>query len=184
MVSLTKKSFIAAAVAANTIQQSAAFLPTHQITRHNKPHVASSSLQMCICIHCKHVTNCAAYHFVEKQHSQPHMNKDPTWQPREGNPTIQLNIRESEDSKNEWKKFWEEHDDEQRKAEEAYARENNGEQAPEGTALFGETKYDLTGGTTYEFDVVACEDFLEEKDAWVKNMPEEVRIANPDFVPT
>ncbi|EED93068.1 predicted protein [Thalassiosira pseudonana CCMP1335] len=96
---------------------------------------------MCICIHCARVTNCQAYHFVEEQHSQPHINKDPTWEPRNGSPTIQVHIRP-------------------------------------------ETSYDLSGTTSYEYDVVECEDFVEEKDAWVKNMPEEIRIANPQFVPS
>jgi hypothetical protein len=31
----------------------------------------------CICIDCARVTNCAAYHFVETKHSQPHMTDNP-----------------------------------------------------------------------------------------------------------
>ena len=50
--------------------------------------------------------------------------------------------------------------------------------------MFGEKQYDLSGTTSYEYDVIECEDFVEDKDAWVRNMPEEIRIANPDFVPT
>ena len=111
------------------------------------------------------------------------MNKNPTWEPRDGSPTIQVHIRQGEEAKNEWNKLFEEHEDETRKAEELYALENNGETAEDGT-LFGETRYDMTGTTTYEYDVVECEDFVEEKDAWVKNMPEEIKAANPDFVPT
>ena len=38
--------------------------------------------------------------------------------------------------------------------------------------------------TTIEYDVVACQDFLEDHGRWVRNMPEEIRLANPDFVPT
>jgi len=167
----------------NKVQHSNAFIPTSKITKRYNTKVTSSSLHMCICIHCKHVTNCSAYHFVEEQHSQPHMNQNPTWEPREGSPTIQVHIRQEEEANNEWDKLWQEHEDETRKAEEVYAVENNGEQAEEG-ALFGQTKYDMTRITTYEYDVVECEDFVEEKNAWVKNMPEEIRSANPNFVPT
>lgn len=79
--------------------------------------------------------------------------------------------------------MWDEHEEETRRAEEAVAAENNGGNV-EGVPLFGSTQYDLSGTTTYEYDVVKCEDFVEERDAWVKNMPEEIRIANPHFVPT
>jgi len=53
----------------------------------------SSPLQMCICIDCQLVTSCKAYHFVERKHEQPHMTETPTFLPREGSPTIQVNIR-------------------------------------------------------------------------------------------
>jgi len=84
---------------------------------------------------------------------------------------------------NVWEKFYAEHEEETRKAEEKYALENHGAKAPEG-ALMGETVYDMAGAATYEYDVVECDDFVEERDSWVKNMPEEIRRANPDFVPT
>ena len=61
---------------------------------------------------------------------------------------------------------------------------NNGSEEGDDTPLFGEKQYDLSGTTSYEYDVVECEDFVEDKDAWIRNMPEEIRIANPDFVPT
>lgn len=38
----------------------------------------------CICIDCARVTNCAAYHFVETKHEQPHMNENPTFEPVNG----------------------------------------------------------------------------------------------------
>ena len=157
-------------------------LQTH--AKHRRPTMLSP-LQ-CICIHCKHVTNCSAYHFVEQQHGQPHINKTPTWEPRNGSPTINVHIRPDEDetTQNELDKMWMEHKEETRRAEESYAESNNGQQADEDTALYGNTQYDLSGTTTYEYDVIECEDFVEEKDAWVKNMPEEIRLANPDFVPT
>ena len=37
---------------------------------------------------------------------------------------------------------------------------------------------------TTEYDVVACEDFRKDVGRWVRMMPEEIRRANPDFVPT
>lgn len=180
---MTKFSIAAVIAAAQAIQYTAAFLPAQQLTLRCKQQSTTTSLQMCICIHCKHVTNCQAYHFVEGQHSQPHINKDPTWEPRDGSPTINVNMRQNSNVKLQLAKMEEEHEEETRKAEEAYMQENNG-QIPQDGMLTGETKYDVSGAIEYEFDVVGCEDFVEEKDAWVKNMPEEIRLANPDFVPT
>lgn len=138
---------------------------------------------MCICINCARVTNCLAYHFVEEQHSQPHINKSPNWEPRNGSPTIQVHIRPDANRKAEKAlgQMWKEHEDQTRQAEEdsMKTKEGDGE-----VSLFGEKQYDLSGITSYEYDVVECEDFVLSKDAWVKNMPEEIRIANPKFVPT
>ena len=138
-----------------------------------------SSCQMCICINCARVTNCSAYHFVEEQHAQPHINKKPTWEPRNGSPTIQVHIRPNADRKAEMEleKMWNEHESQTNQAEEA-------DEGKGGTPLVGDIQYDLSGMTSYEYDVVECEDFVREKDAWVKNMPEEIRLANPTFVPT
>ncbi|KAL3782539.1 hypothetical protein HJC23_005213 [Cyclotella cryptica] len=183
---MAKFFLILGAIFSCTVRESIAFTPTPQFQlRRNNQHQRStlSSLQMCICIHCARVTNCSAYHFVEQQHSQPHINKHPTWEPRNGSPTIQVHIRPDDTSKRELRKMWEEHEEETRRAEEAFAAENNGQDV-DGTPLFGSTQYDLTGTTTYEYDVVECEDFVEERGAWVKNMPEEIKIANPHFVPT
>ncbi|KAL7462534.1 hypothetical protein ACHAXS_002914 [Conticribra weissflogii] len=150
--------------------------------RRKGTHHRSSSLQMCICIHCARVTNCSAYHFVEEQHNQPHINSNPTWEPRNGSPTIQVHIRPDGDRKaeRELEKMWDEHEDETRLAEAKAQMETSGGDNP----LVGSKQYDLSAVNTYEYDVVQCEDFLEEKDAWVKNMPEEIRLANPHFVPT
>ena len=149
------------------------------------PRSIISQLQ-CICIHCKHVTNCSAYHFVEQQHGQPHINKTPSWEPRDGSPTINVHIRPDEDkaAENELGRMWQEHEDETRRAEESFVESNDGREADENEALFGSTQYDLSGTTTYEYDVIECEDFVEERNMWVKNMPDEIRLANPDFVPT
>jgi hypothetical protein len=38
--------------------------------------------------------------------------------------------------------------------------------------------------TTIEYDVVACEDFIEDIGCWVRNMPDEIKKVNPHFVPT
>jgi len=42
--------------------------------------------------------NCQAYHFVETKHEQPHMNEKPTFKPRDGNPKIDVHIRNSRSS--------------------------------------------------------------------------------------
>lgn len=180
------------AAAASLLLSSAVAFSTSSSTNiisrtHNEIRRPLSFSQLhCICIHCKHVTNCSAYHFVEQQHGQPHINKTPNWEPRDGSPTINVHIRPDEDktTENELGKMWQEHEEETRRAEESYAESNDGKQAEEDEALFGSTQYDLSGTTSYEYDVIECEDFVEQKDMWVKNMPEEIRLANPDFVPT
>jgi acyl transferase domain-containing protein len=50
--------------------------------------------------------------------------------------------------------------------------------------LHGETVYDLAPVTTYEYDVVKCADFVLDQGCWVRHMPEAIRLANPNFVPT
>lgn len=147
---------------------------------------SKQKLKMCICINCKYVTNCAAYHFVEERHSQPHMTDDPTFTPRDGSPTIHVNIRSQyEMGKNEeLKKMWREY-----KQEEVAALNKQEQQSiNEGTQTdaIGPTTYNFenVGEVSYEYDVVKCEDYVEEMGCWVANMPEEIRLANPDFVPT
>ena len=125
-------------------------------------------LSMCICVDCAFVTNCTAYHFVESKHEQPHMTDHPTFEPHNGSPTVHVNIRTRSDDQ-VVQRMWKEHAKETEKA---------------GDGNSGETKYDLQPETTYEYDVVACEDFVLDKGCWVRNMPEEIRRANPDFVPT
>lgn len=132
---------------------------------------------MCICINCARVTNCAAYHFVETKHAQPHMNENPTFSPREGSPTIHVNIRTNRDH-TVVPRIWKEHEEETRRAEEMSTS------AKDGTELHGSTVYDLSPVTTVEYDVVACADYVEDKGCWVRNMPNEIRKANPHFVPT
>ena len=45
---------------------------------------------MCICINCTYVDRCKTYHAVETQHQQPHLNDNPSFEPK--NPTINVNI--------------------------------------------------------------------------------------------
>lgn len=135
-------------------------------------------LDMCICIDCALVTKCAAYHFVEDKHEQPHMTEDPSFTPREGSPTIHVNVRTSrtDSDKEKVARMWNEHEDETAKAEADSPGEKDG--------LHGKTVYDLSPVTTYEYDVVKCQDFVQDTGAWIRNMPKEIRDANPDFVPT
>eukprot|EP00536_Pseudo-nitzschia_multiseries_P013951 jgi/Psemu1/291161/fgenesh1_pg.634_\ len=60
---------------------------------------------MCICVDCQWVASCKAYHFVETKHKQPHMSEAPTFLPREGSPTIQVNIR-TEPRDNRERRLW------------------------------------------------------------------------------
>jgi hypothetical protein len=88
------------------------------------------------------------------------MTEDPTFDPRDGSPTIHVNIRttNTEDREKEIQRMTEK--------------------------LHGETVYNLAPVTTTEYDVVACADFVEDKGCWIRNMPQEIRDSNPDFVPS
>ena len=37
--------------------------------------------------------------------------------------------------------------------------------------------YNLSSKTTYEFDVIKCEDYIEDKGCWIRNMPQEIKDA-------
>ena len=76
--------------------------------------------------------------------------------------------------------MWREHEAETARAEAEAEASGDGE----GRRLVGKEVYDMAPVTTYEYDVVACEDFVEEEGCWVRNMPEVIRLANPDFVPS
>lgn len=128
----------------------------------------SLSQLSCICINCALVTNCTAYHFVEEKHEQPHLTANPTFTPRQGSPTIHVNIRPP---KTDLTDVWQEHESE---TERAVAKGSE----------HGDTVYDLKPQTTIEYDVVKCADFQLDEGCWVRNMPEEIKRANPDFVPT
>ena len=152
---------------------------TSRPTLHTAAKQSTTTTLSCICINCARVTNCQAYHFVEQQHSQPHINKDPTWEPRDGSPTIQVHVRPDDGAQNALRQMWSEHEEQTRQAEELAGSAGSSEDP-----LFGEAQYDLSGATSYEYDVVECADYVEETGAWVRNMPDEIKLANPDFVPT
>lgn len=95
------------------------------------------------------------------------MNKNPTFTPRDGSPTIHVNIRstikqqqqkssEDEEGHEEIGKMWREYKDEEKKAD-----ENDN---------VGLTTYDLSdiGEVTYEYDVVGCEDYVEDMGCWIR----------------
>ena len=49
---------------------------------------------MCICVDCKWVDRCKAYHTVEKQHGVQHLNLEPDFEPKE--PIIHISLLEEE----------------------------------------------------------------------------------------
>ncbi len=49
---------------------------------------------MCICIDCKWIDRCKAYHAVEKQHGAEHLNLSPDYEPKE--PIIHISVIEQE----------------------------------------------------------------------------------------
>jgi hypothetical protein len=103
------------------------------------------------------------------------MTENPTFEPRDGSPTMHVNIRNQRNADNDdWNKLWSEHEEETKNAK---LDESTGK-------LIGETKYELRSTITYEYDVVKCADFVLEKDCWINNMPDEIKKVNPNFVPT
>ena len=79
---------------------------------------------MCICVNCRWVDRCLAYHAVEKQHGVEHLTKSPDLEPKE--PVIHISV------------------------------------------------IDLPNGNTgVEWDVRACESFLEDHGRWLKLRPHE-----------
>lgn len=165
----------------------------------------TNTILYCICINCSRVIDCTAYHFVETKHEQPHMTLNPTFTPSDGNPTIHVNIRTKRSSISDIiNRIRDEHNNETKHAieEEAVDRstsssstsainqDNNNNEAIGGNNnnninnLHGNTIYDVTPITTYEYDVVKCVDYIEDIGCWIRNMPEEIRIANPNFIPT
>lgn len=99
--------------------------------------------------------------------------------PQDGSPTIHVNIRTirtDEEMDAELERMWGEHQEQTAKAEASGPDE-------EGRST-GEEKYDLTPKTMYEYDVVKCEDYVHDPGCWVRNMPQEIKDANPHFVPS
>lgn len=181
MTKLTSFCSFSAAVLSVAVPNTHGFVPSNIGQR--VPSLSSIRLSMCICVDCARVTNCAAYHFVETKHEQPHMTENPTFEPREGSPTIHVNvrtIRDKSDRQGEIARMWKDHKAETERAMKSRQEQGNDTDEP----LYGETKYDLSPVTTYEYDVVKCEDFVSDPGCWVRNMPEEIRLANPDFVPS
>jgi len=114
------------------------------------------------------------------------MTEHPTFEPRDGSPTIHVNVRTQRDTnaKEQMARLWKEHENETAKAEQQSLAAGGADATIEEGSLHGETVYDLSPVTTTEYDVVACADFVQDEGCWVRNMPEEIRKANPDFVPT
>lgn len=152
------------------------FLHTiHYPTIASNHYIEDATRLQCICINCRYVTNCKAYHFVEEKHKQPHICDKPTFVPRDGSPGIEVHIRTKTKNTN---KVVDQMNSEM-ESEEQKAIGNN----DVGGDLIGDTIYDMSGSVELEYDVVECEDFVEDKDCWIRNMPEEIRLANPNFVP-
>jgi len=150
-------------------------MSNNEVASNHHSNADQVKLSMCICIDCARVNSCVAYHFIERKHEQPHMTDSPTFEPRDGSPTIHVNIRtirSDKDRDDEIKRMF----SVQKKVEE--------EEGGAGVILGDNQVYDATPVTTYEYDVVECADFVKDKGCWVRNMPEEIRTANPDFVPS
>jgi len=151
------------------------------------PNTSDGKLFMCICVDCARVKNCAAYHFVEGKHEQPHMTDSPTFEPRDGSPTVHVNIRtirNEEDREGEIKRMWNAEKRLEGEGKGSFAVDVNSQDWEINAGKSDTGDQTFTPVTTYEYDVVECEDYVKDLGCWVRNMPEEIKIANPDFVPS
>ena len=57
---------------------------------------SASAPAMCICVDCRWVDQCQAYHAVERQHGVPHLCSAPTFQPEQ--PRIHVQVRDLADA--------------------------------------------------------------------------------------
>lgn len=55
----------------------------------------TATAKSCICVNCKWVKQCTAYHFVEERHEVPHLNDAPKFEPV--NTSIQVFLRTEEE---------------------------------------------------------------------------------------
>jgi len=121
------------------------------------------------------------------------MTENPTFEPRNGSPTIHVNIRtrETVESQQEAQRLWREHEGETKRAQERAAEAASSmnptspqSQPPQPPFLYGQERYNLQPKVTMEYDVVKCEDYVEDIGCWIRHMPDEIRRANPNFVPS
>ena len=57
---------------------------------------------MCICVNCRWVDRCKAYHAVERQHGAEHLNANPDYEPRYPRIHISLNSQSGNEAWIEW----------------------------------------------------------------------------------
>eukprot|EP00751_Fragilariopsis_kerguelensis_P005741 CAMPEP_0170796782 /NCGR_PEP_ID=MMETSP0733-20121128/25120_1 /TAXON_ID=186038 /ORGANISM="Fragilariopsis kerguelensis, Strain L26-C5" /LENGTH=149 /DNA_ID=CAMNT_0011147319 /DNA_START=190 /DNA_END=639 /DNA_ORIENTATION=+ len=149
------------------------------------------------------------------------MTDTPTFLPREGSPTIQVNIR-TEKVDEEDMIMWKDRIAQQQQAidmeqqhQDYLAFNNNNNNSTinnssrnafattttsntttttttdsNSTNIFDNSTFVAVSPTptktktTIEYDVVKCADFVLEKHCWMKNMPDEIKRVNPEFVPS
>lgn len=133
------------------------------------------------------------------------MTDTPTFLPREGSPTINVNIRteqnrDIENEKDEKVSLWMDEIEQLKIINNN--KKNNDSTSTTSAAASSITDTDIntnttnntdtvmvvptttTTRTTIEYDVVKCADFVRDQDCWVRNMPEEIKRLNPEFVPS
>jgi len=117
---------------------------------------------------------------VESRHNQPHMNENPTFKPRSGSPTIAAHVRTEEDGRGE---MWRDLANDKLEPNEVDKNIFDEDVDPELEAM-AKAFFRQMPTMGIEYDIIACEDFVEDKGCWVRNMPEAVKLANPQWVPT
>ena len=129
------------------------------------------------------------------------MSEEPTFLPREGSPTINVNIRTEQRRPRPkagvvdksagtggvggggmWK------DQIRENGNDDDGDDDDGDEPVRDASYYEETgtveAVSTNTTTTIEYDIVKCADFVLDKGCWVRNMPEEIKRVNPDFVPT
>jgi hypothetical protein len=92
------------------------------------------------------------------------VTEKPTFEPRNGSPTNHVNVRSIRSREDHQQT-------ELQRMLKVHANETTLAQQIEEEELHAATVYDLALVTTYEYDVVACADFVQDEGFWVRNMP-------------
>lgn len=158
------------------------------VSRRNMRAQQKCSQIECICINCSWVERCSSYHFVESKHEQPHLTSNPDFTPRQGSPSIRVQVRREDEPG--FRRNWSDGVEPAPFSALLVAMASSIAtlNAPTSSVESQEPEEEMADIRiplySTEYDVVKCADYLEDKGRWIRLMPEKIRKVNPNFVPT